>query len=136
MINPYLIVGLIVFWLASCAGVYFKAIDIERDACKARQVEAIEATLKQAREDSVIDMMAATEAEAARHKSRIVYRDRIVKVKESINEIPTSCAIPAAAVGMFNDAIRNANDSTPTPKSVPLPADPAALKRVYAGNGA
>jgi len=136
MLNPYVILGLVLFWGASCVGSYLKGSEVAQNEAKARFSEQLEATIAQAREDSVIDMMAATEAEAKRHKSRIVYRDRIVKVKESINEIPVACVIPDGAVGMFNDAIRNANDSTPSAKPVPLPADPSALKRGDAGDGA
>jgi hypothetical protein len=129
MLNPYVILGLVLFWGASCVGSYLKGSEVAQNEAKARFSEQLEATIAQAREDSVIDMMAATEAEAKRHKSRIVYRDRIVKVKESINEIPTSCAIPDAAVRLLNESIRDANHSAPTPKSVPLPANPTTFKR-------
>ena len=132
MLNPYVILGLVLFWGASCVGSYLKGSEVAQNEAKARFSEQLEATIAQAREDSVIDMMAATEAEAARHKSRIVYRDRVVKVKEAINEIPTVCAIPDAAVRLLNESIRDANNSAPATKSVPLPADPTSLKRVSA----
>jgi hypothetical protein len=101
---------------------------IAENAAKAKYSEQLAATIAQARENAVIDMQAAVEAETTRRQARIEFRDRVVTVERTINAkpLPSSCRISDESVSLFNSIIRDANNPAPAakPPAVP-PAAPA-----------
>lgn len=120
MLNPWLWLGGLVLLITVAVGGYAKGHKDASNAAKAAYSKQLEATIAQAKENAVLDMQAAVEAETQRQQVRIEYRDRIVKIGESINANPSDCRIPDDRLGMLNAAIDAANTKTTTkPAKVP-----------------
>lgn len=123
MFNPWLWLGAVIFVLVACAGSYSAGSRHATNAAKADYAKQLEQSVKQQRENAVIDMQAAVEAENQRQQTRIEYRDRIVKVGEIIHENPSACTINDAVRVHLNDAITAANTKTAAkPATVPAVA--------------
>lgn len=134
ILNPYFWLGLVIWTAVVGAGSYLKGARNAEIAARSAHATALEATIKQANENAVIDMIAATEAEAARHKTRVEFKDRVVTVEKIIREkeIPSDCDIPDNAVGLLNDITRSVNKQIGSkPDAVPSP--PPAPKRKPVG---
>ena len=131
--NPWVWLGGLIFLVVMCAGSYFKGYSNAENAAGAAHATALEQTIKQANENAVIDMMAATEAEAERHKNRVEFKDRVVTVERLINANPkpAECNIPDDAVELLNDITRSVNKQIGTkPDAVPSPAPAPKRKPV------
>ncbi len=137
MLNPWILLGFVV-WTAIVSGSsYYKGSTNAQNAAAAAHAVALEATIKQSRENAVIDMQAAVEAETGRQQTRVEFKDRIVTVERLVNatSIPAECNLSDATVGVFNDAINAVNSKTAT-KHEPVPTTPPAPNRKPTGTSA
>jgi len=138
ILNPYFWLGLLLWTALVGAGSYLKGARNAENAARAAHATALEQTIKQANENAVIDMMAAAEAEAARHKTRVEFKDRVVTVEKIIRENPqpAECNIPDDAVGLLNDITRAVNKQIGAkPDNVPAPAPAPQRKPVGVSAG-
>jgi len=60
-VNPYLILGAVLFWIASVTIAFFQGESREADRAKAEYSRQLESAIKEANEDALIDMQAARE---------------------------------------------------------------------------
>lgn len=123
LLNPYLWLGLIIWTAVVGGGSYLKGYKHAENSAKADHAKELAATIAQSREDAVIDMMAATEVEAERHKTSVRFKEKVVTVERMINANP-DCRFPEPAVGLFTDAIREANAIAAGAKYEPVPPTP------------
>ncbi len=137
ILNPWFWLGALLIVLAAGATGYFKGHRDAQNAAQAAHAVALEATIKESRENAVIDMQAAVEAETSRQATRVEFKDRIVTVERLVNatSIPAECKLSDATVGVFNDAI-NAVNSKANAKHEPVPAAPPAPNRKPTGTSA
>lgn len=131
MLNPYLLIVVGIVWVATFALGYVKGSAHAENKAKAKYSEQLSATIAQARENAVIDMQAAVEAETTRQQARIEFRDRVVTVEKLINAkpLPASCRISDDSVRLFNSIIRDANNPAPVAKPPTVPPDAPAPRR-------
>jgi len=123
-------------WSALVASVSFlKGCDYAETKAKGEYAKALEAAVEEERKGAVIDMMAAAEVEAERAKARVIYKDRIVTVKEYLNANPPAreCVIAKPIVELLNDGSRCANNPAACPKPKPMPDAPPARFRDAGG---
>ena len=111
MLNPYVLLGLGIFYLASVAGAYFKGGQIERDHAKAEYSKQLEGEIKQANDNSVIDMQAAYDW----GQSNAKIRERVVTIRSEAatvtasSPMAASCDLDNSRFGLLQRAIQAAN---------------------------
>tara|TARA_R110000868_G_scaffold145954_2_gene366497 strand:+ start:269 stop:529 length:261 start_codon:yes stop_codon:yes gene_type:complete len=80
--------------------------------------------IEQHRENTVIDMLAAVEAESKRQEVRIEYRTRIETIERIVREKPSACRVNDDAYRLLLGAIESANTaSAAKPNPVPAAAE-------------
>ncbi len=112
ILNPWFWLGLVVWTAIVGGGGYLKGSKHAQDEARAAHATALEQTIKESRENAVIDMQAAVEAEQARQKDRVVFRDRVQTVERIVRENPTSCTLPAGIRLSINESIDAINSKT------------------------
>jgi len=112
LLNPYLIIGLIVFWLASVGGAYFKGHTAAQDAARAQYATELEATIKQHNANTLIDMQAAADVaakEAAARTRTAMLRNQTTKVIYE-KPMPVSCNYDDGRMQLVAAAVAAANN--------------------------
>lgn len=134
ILSPYFWLALLVWTAIVGASSYYKGHTNAENAARAAHATALEETIKQSREDAVIDMTAAVEAEQERQKTRVEFKDRIVTVERLVNanKFPDECKLSEPTVQLFNDAINAVNSKTAT-KHEPVQPAPVTPNRKPTG---
>ena len=122
IVIPYFWLGLLAWSALVGASSYWKGFKNAENVASARHAVELATTIKRHRENAAIDMQAAYEHALKDQKAKIQYRDRIVRINETITQNPTACAVPAGYRMRINEAI----DSI----TAPQPAKPDALRAV------
>ena len=126
MFNPYVLLGLLVFWVASVAGAYWKGHTAAQDAARAAYATELEHTIAAHNEDALADMEAAREAGVrdAAAKTKVVTItnevERIIHEKPA----PVICRVTDDTFRLLQLAVSVANGTDPSasesvPKSSP-----------------
>ena len=124
LFNPYVLLAVGVVWLASVGTAYLTGNRHATNAAKAAQATATAKMIEQHRENTVIDMQAAVEAESKRQAVRIEYRDRINTVERIVREKPSSCRVSDDVFRLLGESIDSANTaSAAKPVTVPAAAE-------------
>ena len=118
--NPYLILGAVLFWIASVTVAFFQGESREADRAKAEYSRQLESAIKEATEVSLIDMQAAREVGQREARSKVITRTITNEVVKVIHEkpMPAVCRWDADSARLLDDAIKAANDLATTAKSV------------------
>ena len=124
--NPYVLLGLGIFYLASVAGAYFKGGQIERDHAKAEYSKQLEGEIKQANENALIDMEAARAWGESNAKIVTKFREVQGETRTVVVEkpMPAVCNLGPDRMRLLQTAISIANQSS----SSGVRADPGADK--------
>ena len=119
--NPYLILGAVLFWIASVTIAFFQGESREADRAKAEYSRQLESAIKAANEDALIDMQAAREVGQREARAKVITRTITNEVVKVIHErpMPAVCRWDADSTRLLDDAIKAANDLQATPKRVP-----------------
>lgn len=112
MLNPYVLLGLLVFWLASVTGAYFKGHTAAENAARAQYATELEATIAEHNKNAVIDMQAAAEVaakESAARTRQAMLRNQTVKV---IHEKPSPavCDLDDGRMQLVAQSVAAANN--------------------------
>ena len=126
MLNPYILLGLVIFWIASVTGAYLKGHSIAEDQAKAAYSKQLDAAIASHNEDALVDMQAAREAGEREARARVVTRTITNEVTKVIHEKPSPaiCRWDDPSVGLLQRAVEAANDLAPAAKSVPDAGSP------------
>ena len=118
--NPYLILGAVLFWIASVTIAFFQGESREADRAKAEYSRQLESAIKAANEDALIDMQAAREVGQREARAKVITRTITNEVVKVIHErpMPAVCRWDADSTRLLDDAIKAANDLATTAKSV------------------
>ena len=118
--NPYLILGAVLFWIASVTIAFFQGESREADRAKAEYSRQLESAIKEANEDALIDMQAAREVGQREARAKVITRTITNEVVKVIHEkpMPAVCRWDADSARLLDDAIKAANDLATTAKSV------------------
>ena len=125
MFNAWLLLGLLVFWLTSVGGAYYKGRGAAQDEARAQYATQLEQTIAEHREDALIDMEAAREAgqREARARTRILTVTNEVEKVLYAKPAPPECRLASDTFSLLRVAVQLANGSDPDPaKPVPIPA--------------
>lgn len=112
--NPYLILGLLVAWLASVGGAYLKGHSVAEDAMRAKYATDLENTIRQHNENAIIDMQAAAKVAA----DEAAARTRQAMIRSQTNEVirtspqPVGCSLDSERMRLLNAAVAQANGDT------------------------
>jgi len=119
-VNPYLILGAVLFWIASVTVAFFQGESREADRAKAEYSRQLESAIKAANEDALIDMQAAREVGQREARAKVITRTITNEVVKVIHErpMPAVCRWDADSTRLLDDAIKAANDLATTAKSV------------------
>src|SRR3990167_6122293 len=120
MFNPWLILGAVLFWMASVGTAYYKGGINAENAAKAEYSRQLESAIKEANEDALIDMQAAREVGQREARAKVITRTITNEVVKVIHEkpMPAVCRWDADSARLLDDAIKAANDLATTAKSV------------------
>src|SRR3990167_10013273 len=108
MLNPWLLLGAVLFWLASMAGAYFKGVDVAENEAKAEYSKQQDAAIKEANDNALIDMQAAREVGEREGRARaktIVIRGKAEVVFRD-NPQPRVCDWSEPAFSLLDAAIK------------------------------
>ena len=111
LLNPWVILGIVLFWGFSMAGAYLKGSQVAQDAARAAYATSLEQTIAEANKNAVIDMAAAAEVAARESAARTraaMIRGQTVKV---IHEKPSPavCNLDAGRMQLVAAAVAAAN---------------------------
>ena len=121
ILNPYLILGAVLFWMASVGAAYYKGGVHAENAAKAEYSRQLESAIKEANDNAQIDMQAAREVGQREARAKVITRTITNEVVKVIHEkpMPAVCRWDADSTRLLDDAIKAANDLQATPKRVP-----------------
>lgn len=111
MANPWVLLGLVLFWAASMGGAYYKGHTAAQDAARAHYATELEATIKEHNENALIDAQAAREAGERDAKAKV----RTVTITNTVEKVlhdtpsPANCRLSPDAFGLLVAAVKVAN---------------------------
>lgn len=109
LLNPYAWLAVIAYSAVLVVTSYMYGGKHARDDAKAAHLEALNTVIELAEENRQLDAKEEEKNQQVRTITRVEFRDRIVKVEESINANPSDCVIPEPRRLLINDAIDQAN---------------------------
>jgi hypothetical protein len=115
--------GLLVFWLASVAGAYYKGGAAVENLMRAEHATQLEKTIAEHNEDAAIDMQAALEA--GRKEAKV--RTKVVTLIQEVNNAiaskpaPAECRVTDDVLKLMRVAIAIANGEADPPAADSLP---------------
>ena len=126
MFNPWLILGAVLFWMASVGAAYYKGGVHAENAAKAEYSRQLESAIKEANDNAQIDMQAAREVGQREARAKVITRIITNEVVKVIHEkpMPAVCRGDADSTRLLDDAIRAANDLAPAAEPVLKPGSP------------
>ena len=111
MLNPWMLIGLAVFWLASVTAAFFKGESVMEDRVRAQHATELERTIKQHNENAVIDMAAAAEAAArdatARTRAQMLRNQANAAIQ--IRPMPVVCSLNSERMRLLTASVEAAN---------------------------
>ena len=118
--NPYLILGAVLFWIASVTIAFFQGESREADRAKAEYSRQLESAIKEANEDALVDMQAAREVGQREARAKVITRTITNEVVKVIHERPQPavCRWDDTSFGLLKSAVEAAGDLATTAKSV------------------
>lgn len=111
MLNPYFLLGLLLFWGASITGAYFKGSSVAQNAARAHYASELEASIVQHNANAVIDMQAAAKVAS----DQAVARTRTAMLRSQANEVvraspmPNTCNLDAGRMQLIAESVNAAN---------------------------
>lgn len=121
MLNPWVILGIVLFWGASVTGAYLKGHSIAKDQAKAEYSRQLESSIAEANADALVDMQAAREVGEREARARVITRTITNEVTKVIHGKPSAavCRWDDDSGKLLERAVEAANDLAPAPKPVP-----------------
>ena len=113
MLNPWVLLGLTLFWLFSVAGAYFKGHQAAQADARAQYATELEQTIADHNKQAQIDARQAADAAA----KDAAARTRSAMLRNQANEanrakpLPISCNLDTERFRVLDDAIKAANGS-------------------------
>ena len=134
MLNPYILLGLLVFWLASVSGAYYKGHAAAQDVARAQYATELEASIAKQQKDAQIDVAAALEAGKKEAKVRVKTVTLTNTVERVLHEkpAPVVCRISDDTFKLMLAAVQIANGidaGEDAHKPVPKPGNPVSAAR-------
>lgn len=125
---PWILLGLLIFWLASVSGAYYKGHTAAQEAARAQYATQLEQSIAEHNENAVIDAQAAREAGERSAKARTRTVTITNEVERVIHEkpAPAVCRLTADTFSLLTVAVQVANGTDTG----------SALKLLDSGNGA
>lgn len=102
MLNPYLLLGLAIFWAVSCAGAYFKGRSAGSESVQIKWDKAI---ADQRDREQAATQAASTKLESGNAKAKVVYRT-ITQTVDKVVEKPVY-----RSICLDDDGLRVANEA-------------------------
>ncbi len=126
MLNPWVILGAVVFWLASVGTAYYKGGVHAENKAKAEYSRQLESAISEANDNALIDMQAAREIGQREARAKVITRTITNEVVKVIHEkpLPAICRWDADSARLLNESIKAANDLAPAAEPVPKPGSP------------
>lgn len=122
ILNPWFWLGILLLVAGAGATGYVNGARHAQDAAMAANATALEAAIKDAKENAQIDANALIEHERSRQAVRTVYVDKIRTITETIQNAPTNCVVPPDYRVRVNELIASANTpATPVDGVLPTP---------------
>lgn len=120
ILNPYLILAGVLFWLGSCAGAAWLGYDYH-DGKVAQQVAKAQAeTLKQAQADAAADLQTSnTRVRAEAAAQARVRAAKTIGVQDATLKARPDCSRDAQSIGLLNAAIDAANGTSASAGGMP-----------------
>lgn len=121
--NPYLLLGIGVAWLASVGAAYYKGSEAAENRARAEHATQLERTIAEHNETAAIDMAAALEA----GKREAKVRTKVVTLTNEVERIihakpaPPDCRVQSDTLKLLVLAAEVAN-GTDTPASGAVPS--------------
>ena len=117
MMNPYLLLGAVVFWLASVVTAGWMGWDYRDGKVAQQQKRAIDSAIKEHNDDVAIDMQAAFEWGARRTaaQSKSDAQTGAIAGDTLAHPLPADCRLAPDSVRVLNNSVKLANDLTPAP---------------------
>ena len=120
MLNPWdsarpgILLGLLVFWLASVTGAYFKGSEAAQEAARAQYATQLEATIAEHNADSLIDMESALAWGEANAKAKTRFSEVKNVALEAISAAPlaANCSWDKPSFDALLAAIKESNSDT------------------------
>jgi hypothetical protein len=141
--NPWLLLGIGVLWIASLGGVYVKATDIQKNQDTAAAAKVLDAKLKEAEDNWATNYQAQLELEQEKQRNERVRQRHTSQVATAlaVDAGARNCTLAAASIGVLRssiDASNGAQDAAASGGNDGLqPGDSAnGRKPVRAGDGA
>jgi len=124
-VNPYLILGAVLFWIVSVTVAFFQGESREADRAKAEYSRQLESAIKEANDNAQIDMQAAREVGQREARAKVITRTITNEVVKVIREkpMPAVCRWDDPSVGLLKRAVEAANDLASAAPAVPKPGD-------------
>ena len=121
MLNPYALLGLVLFWIASVGAAYYKGGVHAENAAKAEYSKQLDAAIAAHNEDALVDMQAAREAGEREARAMVVTRTINNEVVRIIREKPSDaiCRWDSDSFRLLGDAIKAASNLAPASIAVP-----------------
>src|SRR3990167_10160826 len=125
MFNPWVILGAVLFWMASVGAAYYKGGVHAEKAPKAKSSRQLESAIKEANDNAQIDMQAAREVGQREARAKVITRTITNEVVKVIREkpMPAVCRWDDPSVGLLKRAVEAANDLASAAPAVPKPGD-------------
>jgi hypothetical protein len=112
MLNPYVLLGVLIFWLASVTGAYFKGSTAAENKARAAYAATLEQTIAEHNANAVIDMQAAAKVaadEATARTRTAMLRNRTTEVIHE-KPMPVSCNLDDGRLQLIAESIAAANN--------------------------
>lgn len=123
ILNPYFWLGLLLWTALAGATGYWKGSKHAQEAAGAAHAKELTATIKQWKDNALVDAQAAFEAAQSQQQTRVQFRDRVQTVERIVHAKPSHCSTSDDAYNGVLGAIRAANATlTPAAKHEPVPA--------------
>ena len=121
MLNPWLILGLVIFWIVSIAGSAYKGAEYQKGQDAQAQLEAVQKAVadanEQAAKDKNLAIVQAQRNTAAQTRASIVRSQANVAIAASPQ--PTQCDWDVPSFTSLRDAIAVANGEAAGADSLP-----------------
>ena len=115
MFNPWILLGLLVFWLASVGGAYYKGSQNAQEEARAQFASQLEATIQAHNADAEIDMNAAFEWGQRNSIAKTKSNEIRGQANDAIRAQPlaVTCNWDTATFGLLTSAVKAASELDP-----------------------
>lgn len=119
MLNPWVIIGLLVFYATSMGGALYEGAALQRDKTEAGQKAAVDQAVSEAKADAAIDYSVQQEQALELQKHELLKTANNKKVAKAIQADPasTTCRMSDSTFSVLKSSISASNSGAPTSAS-------------------